>query len=140
MGQIVGPELLVFNLNQTPGNYPKEDNLNKVNHDERLKFNISLPFYVILLLNDLFIQSHVTQLYFFINHYSNKYLLLRNCRKRQPIFYFCMFVSHVIEILAPISAYKCMGSNQNNSYRMCKGHVAVRHGFKKFTIPLQFIT
>jgi hypothetical protein len=28
MGQIVGPETLVFNLNQTPGNYPKEDNLN----------------------------------------------------------------------------------------------------------------
>jgi hypothetical protein len=28
MGQIVGPETLVFNLNQTPGNYPKEYNLN----------------------------------------------------------------------------------------------------------------
>jgi hypothetical protein len=25
MGQIVGPETLVFNLNQTPGNYLKED-------------------------------------------------------------------------------------------------------------------
>jgi hypothetical protein len=27
MEQIVGPETLVFNLNQTPGNYPKEENL-----------------------------------------------------------------------------------------------------------------
>jgi hypothetical protein len=41
MIQIVGPETMVFNLNQTPGNYPKEDNLNTVNHDESLKFNIS---------------------------------------------------------------------------------------------------
>jgi hypothetical protein len=39
MGQIIGPETLVFNLNQTPGNYPKEDNLNRVNHGESLKFN-----------------------------------------------------------------------------------------------------
>ena len=30
MEQIVGPETLVFNLNQTPGNYTKEDNLNTV--------------------------------------------------------------------------------------------------------------
>jgi hypothetical protein len=29
MGQIVGLETLVFNLNQMPGNYPKEDNLKK---------------------------------------------------------------------------------------------------------------
>jgi hypothetical protein len=29
MGQIVDPKTLVFNLNKTPGNYPKEDNLNK---------------------------------------------------------------------------------------------------------------
>jgi hypothetical protein len=40
-GQIVGPETLVFNLNQTPGNYLKEDNLNSVNHSESLKFNIN---------------------------------------------------------------------------------------------------
>jgi hypothetical protein len=39
MGQIVGPETLVFNLNQTPDNYPKEDNLNTMNHGESLKFN-----------------------------------------------------------------------------------------------------
>jgi hypothetical protein len=39
MGQIVGPETLVFNLNQTPGNYPKEDNLNTLKHGESLKFN-----------------------------------------------------------------------------------------------------
>ena len=26
IGQTVSPETLVFNLNQTPGNYPKEDN------------------------------------------------------------------------------------------------------------------
>ena len=26
MGQTVSPETLVFNLNQTPGSYPKEDN------------------------------------------------------------------------------------------------------------------
>jgi hypothetical protein len=30
MGQIVVPETLVFNLNQTPGNYPREDNFNKL--------------------------------------------------------------------------------------------------------------
>ena len=30
--QTVGPETLVFNLNQTPGNYPKEDNLNHIAH------------------------------------------------------------------------------------------------------------
>jgi hypothetical protein len=28
MEKIVSPETLVFNLNQTPGNYPKQDNLN----------------------------------------------------------------------------------------------------------------
>jgi hypothetical protein len=28
MGQIVTPETLIFNLNQTPGNYPEKDNLN----------------------------------------------------------------------------------------------------------------
>jgi hypothetical protein len=39
MGQIVRPETLVFNLNQTPDNYPKEDNFNTVNHGESLKFN-----------------------------------------------------------------------------------------------------
>jgi hypothetical protein len=39
MRQIVGPEALGFNLNQTPGIYPKEDNLNTVNHGESLKFN-----------------------------------------------------------------------------------------------------
>jgi hypothetical protein len=33
MGQIVGSETLVFNLNLTP----KEGNLNTVNHDEWLK-------------------------------------------------------------------------------------------------------
>jgi hypothetical protein len=27
-GKTVSPETLVFNLNQTPGNYPKEDNFN----------------------------------------------------------------------------------------------------------------
>jgi hypothetical protein len=30
---------LVCNLNQTPGNYPKEDNLSTLNHGESLKFN-----------------------------------------------------------------------------------------------------
>jgi hypothetical protein len=38
MGQIVGFETLVLNLNQTPGSYPKEDNLNTlmfVKNDER---------------------------------------------------------------------------------------------------------
>lgn len=39
MGQIVGPGTLVFNPNQTPGNYPKEGNLNTSNHGESLKFN-----------------------------------------------------------------------------------------------------
>jgi hypothetical protein len=39
MRQIVGSEMLVFDLNQTPGNYPKDDNLNTLNHDEMLKFN-----------------------------------------------------------------------------------------------------
>jgi hypothetical protein len=29
VGHKVGPETLVFKINQTPGNYPKEDNLNK---------------------------------------------------------------------------------------------------------------
>jgi hypothetical protein len=37
MGQIIGPETLVFNLNHTPDNYPKEDNLNVLNHSETLK-------------------------------------------------------------------------------------------------------
>ena len=37
MGQIVGPETLVFNLNQTPGNYPKAHNLNAVNRGESLE-------------------------------------------------------------------------------------------------------
>jgi hypothetical protein len=41
MGQIVSPETLVFNLNQTPGNYPKEDKFNRVNHGESLKFNVN---------------------------------------------------------------------------------------------------
>ena len=40
MGQIVSPETLVFNLNQTLGNYAKEDNLNTLNHGESLKFNM----------------------------------------------------------------------------------------------------
>jgi hypothetical protein len=39
MGQIVSPETLLFNLNQTPGNYTKKDNLNTMNHGESLKFN-----------------------------------------------------------------------------------------------------
>ena len=39
MGQIAGPETLVFNLKQTPGYYPKADNLNTVNHGESLKFH-----------------------------------------------------------------------------------------------------
>jgi hypothetical protein len=30
MGQTASPETLAFNLNLTPGNYPKEDNLNMV--------------------------------------------------------------------------------------------------------------
>jgi hypothetical protein len=30
MGQIVGPEMLVFNLNQMLVNYPKEDNLKMI--------------------------------------------------------------------------------------------------------------
>jgi hypothetical protein len=37
MGQIVSPETLVFNPNQTPGNYPKEGKLNTPNHGESLK-------------------------------------------------------------------------------------------------------
>jgi hypothetical protein len=40
MGKIVGPETLVFNLNQALGNYSTEDNLNTENHGESLKFNI----------------------------------------------------------------------------------------------------
>jgi hypothetical protein len=40
MGQIVGPEKLVFNLNQMPGNYPNEDNLNRVNYGKSFKFNV----------------------------------------------------------------------------------------------------
>jgi hypothetical protein len=39
MGQIAGPETLVFNLNQTPSNYPKEDNSTTLNQGESLKFN-----------------------------------------------------------------------------------------------------
>ena len=44
MGQIVSPEMLVFfNLNQMPGNYPKQDNLNKwldahLNAADQVKF------------------------------------------------------------------------------------------------------
>ena len=49
MEQIVGPETLVFNLNQTPSNYPKEYNLNTVNHGESLKFNKSLLVYTNIL-------------------------------------------------------------------------------------------
>jgi hypothetical protein len=40
MGQIESPETLVFNLNQTLGNYPEEYNFNKMNHSESLKFNM----------------------------------------------------------------------------------------------------
>jgi hypothetical protein len=39
MGQTVSPETLVFYLNQTPSNYPKEDNFNTMNHGESLKLN-----------------------------------------------------------------------------------------------------
>jgi hypothetical protein len=39
MGKIVSSEMLVFNLNQMPGNYPKKDNLNTLNHGKSLKFN-----------------------------------------------------------------------------------------------------
>jgi hypothetical protein len=42
MGQIVSPETLVSNLNQTPGNYPREENFNTMNHGESLTFNKSL--------------------------------------------------------------------------------------------------
>jgi hypothetical protein len=41
MGQTVGPETSVFDLNQKTGNYPKKDDLNAVNHGESLKFNLS---------------------------------------------------------------------------------------------------
>jgi hypothetical protein len=40
MGQTVSSETLVFNLNQTPGNCPKEDNFNTMNHGESLKLNM----------------------------------------------------------------------------------------------------
>jgi hypothetical protein len=40
MGQTVYPEMLVFNLNQTLGNYPIEGNFNTFNHGESLKFNV----------------------------------------------------------------------------------------------------
>ena len=33
---------MVFNLNQTPGNYLKEDNFNTFNYGENLKFNMGL--------------------------------------------------------------------------------------------------
>jgi hypothetical protein len=39
MREIVSSETLVFSLNQRPGNYPKEDNFNTLNHGESLKFN-----------------------------------------------------------------------------------------------------
>jgi hypothetical protein len=38
MGQIVSSKTLVFNLNQTPGNYRKEDNFDTMNHGQSLKF------------------------------------------------------------------------------------------------------
>jgi hypothetical protein len=44
MGQITGLETLVFNLNQMPGNYPKEENLNTVNHGESFKFNKNILY------------------------------------------------------------------------------------------------
>lgn len=31
--------MLVFDLNRMPGNYPRDNNLNTLNHDEILKFN-----------------------------------------------------------------------------------------------------
>jgi hypothetical protein len=40
MGQTVRLETLVFNLNLRPGIYPKERNLNTVNHGKSLKFNM----------------------------------------------------------------------------------------------------
>ena len=52
MGQIVRPETLVFNPNQTSCNYPKEDNLNTLKHGERLKFNNDM--YVLLYTADKF--------------------------------------------------------------------------------------
>jgi hypothetical protein len=42
MGQTVSSETLVFNLDQTPGNYPKEDDFKTMNHGESLKFNTIL--------------------------------------------------------------------------------------------------
>ena len=44
MGQIIGLETLDFNLNQTPDNYPKEENLNTVNHGESLQFNKNILY------------------------------------------------------------------------------------------------
>jgi hypothetical protein len=46
IGQIVGHETLVFNLNQTPGNYLKEDNLNMMNHGESLKIQPMLKVFL----------------------------------------------------------------------------------------------
>jgi hypothetical protein len=42
MAQTVSPETLVFNLNQTPGSYPKEDNFNKMFSVTDMKY-VSLP-------------------------------------------------------------------------------------------------
>jgi hypothetical protein len=39
MGRTGDPETLVFNLKQTPGNYPKEDNLNTRWNVEQLLWN-----------------------------------------------------------------------------------------------------
>ena len=41
MGQIVVPKRWFLIVNQTPGNYTKEDNFNTMNHGESLKFNTS---------------------------------------------------------------------------------------------------
>jgi hypothetical protein len=40
MGQIVGPETLAFSLNQTPGNYPKEDNLKGMRFVKQLRVSL----------------------------------------------------------------------------------------------------
>jgi hypothetical protein len=61
MGQTVSPETLVFNLNQTPSTYPKEDNLNILNHGESLKFNnISHVIYRHALITYLHTEFHVS--------------------------------------------------------------------------------
>ena len=47
MGQIVGPETLDFNLNQTPDNYPKDDHL--IQHsclEESRKIYFILPAFL----------------------------------------------------------------------------------------------